>query len=93
MIECSEGEVYTARIRFSCAPEDIILVNSIFDSYGGLGLIRTIDKKECNCAIFSTNGVYKTALDVLNSLACEGLSVKNITVDFSENVDDFFNAV
>lgn len=85
--EC-EKKPHTVRIRFSCSPSDIIIVNSIIDSYGGLGLIRTLDKKECNCAIFTTDTVYKTTLEVLQSLQSEGLSIKDIYIDESENVDD-----
>lgn len=79
---------YTIRIRFSCSPSDIIIVNAVIDSYGGLGLIRTLDKKQCNCAIFSTNTVYETALEVLKSLQSEGLDIRDIVVDKSEEVDD-----
>lgn len=82
-------EFYTIRIRFSCNKKDIIIVNSILDSYGGLGLIRTIDKEKCNCAVFTTNTIYKTTLEVMNELQKEGLSITDIIVDKSENVDEF----
>lgn len=84
-----DKEFYTVRIRFSCNKQDIIIVNSILDSYGGLGLIRTIDKEKCNCAVFSTNSVYKTTLQVMHALQNEGLSITDIIVDISENVDEF----
>lgn len=84
-----DSRFYTVRIRFSCNKEDIIIVNSILDSYGGLGLIRTIDKKKCNCAIFTTNSVYKTTLEVMRKLQEEGLSITDIIVDKSEKVDEF----
>ncbi len=82
-------EFYTIRICFSCSKEDIVIVNSILDSYGGLGLIRTINKDKCSCAVFSTNYVYKTALDVLYALQKDGLSICDIKIDKSENVDEF----
>lgn len=84
-----DNEFYTIRIRFSCNKEDIIIVNSILDSYGGLGLIRTIDKDNCNCAVFTTNSMYKTTLEVMQALQREGLSITDIIVDKSENVDEF----
>lgn len=84
-----DKEFYTVRIRFSCNKEDIIIVNSILDSYGGLGLIRTIDKEACNCAVFTTNSMYKTTLEVMQALQQEGLSITDIIVDKSENVDEF----
>lgn len=84
-----DKEYYTIRIRFSCNKEDIIIVNSILDSYGGLGLIRTIDKEACNCAVFTTNAMYKTTLEVMYALQQEGLSITDITVDKSENIDEF----
>ncbi len=84
-----ENNIHTVRILFSCSKEDIIIVNSIIDSYGGLGLIRTIDKNKCNCAVFSTSSVYETALQVMYSLQKEGLSISDIRVDSSEEVDEF----
>ncbi len=84
-----DNKLYTIRICFSCNKEDIIIVNSILDSYGGLGLIRTIDKEKCNCAVFTTNSVYKTTLEVMQALQQEGLSITDIIVDKSENVDEF----
>ena len=84
-----DNEFYTIRICFSCNKEDIIIVNSILDSYGGSGLIRTIDKEKCNCAVFTTNSVYNTTLEVMQALQQEGLSITDIIVDKSENVDEF----
>ena len=78
-----DREFYTIRIRFSCNKEDIIIVNSILD------LIRTIDKEKCNCAVFTTNSMYKTTLEVMQALQQEGLSITDIIVDKSENVDEF----
>lgn len=84
-----DKELYTVRILFSCNKEDIIIVNSILDSYGGLGLIRTIDKIKCNCALFTTNTIYRTTLEVMQSLQSEGLSISDIVIDKTENVDEF----
>lgn len=88
-IDKTDNEIYTVRIQFSCAPEHIVLVNAILDSYGGLGLIRTLNKKECKCAVFTTNTIYETTLSVLEALKNEGLSIYNIQVDRSECVDEF----
>ena len=74
-----ESNIYTIRILFSCSKEDIIIVNSILDSYGGLGLIRTINKDICKCAVFTTNTVYETTLQVLKSLQSEGLSITAVS--------------
>ena len=82
------NSIYTVRIRFSCSKEDIVIVNSIIDSYGGLGLIRTLDKEKCNCAVFTTNSMYETTLQVMKSLQQEGLSLHDIMVEDSETVDD-----
>ncbi len=84
-----ENNLHTVRIRFSCSKEDIIIVNSIIDSYGGLGLIRTLDKEKCNCAVFTTNSMYETTLKVMEALQQEGLSIHDIIVDETESVDEF----
>lgn len=84
-----ENNPYTVRIRFSCSKENIIIVNSIIDSYGGLGLIRTLDKQKCNCAVFTTSTMYKTTLKVMEALQQEGLSIHDIIVDETESVDEY----
>lgn len=77
----------TVRINFTCPGDDIIYVNSVIDSYGNLGLLRTVDKKKCNCAVFSTEGTYKTVLEVLKALIEEGLPITEITTEVTEEVD------
>lgn len=72
---------------FTCKPSDIIYVNGVFDSYGGLGLVRTLDAKKYNCAVYSTSTVYKTALEVLYALRDEGAGIEEISVEETECVD------
>lgn len=75
------------RIKFTCVPEDIVYVNGVFDSYGGLGLVRTLDVKEYNCAVYSTDTVLQTALDVFGALVKEGVGIKDIRVEETEEID------
>lgn len=81
------SHVLSRKIKFTCKPHDIIYVNGVFDSYGGLGLVRTLDVKQYNCAIFSTSTVYKTALEVLYALRDEGAGIEGIVVEETEDVD------
>lgn len=80
-------DVTTRKILFTCKPEDIVYVNGVFDSYGGLGLVRTLNTKNFNCAIYSTGTIYKTALDVLYALKDEGVGITEISVVATESVD------
>ncbi len=77
----------TVRIRFSCAPEDIVYINGVIDSYGNLGLMRTLDKKGYNCAVYSTEGVYKTVLLILEALREEGAGIGDIETETTESVE------
>lgn len=77
----------TVRITFSCHPNDIIYVNSIIDSYGNLGLLRTVDKKKCNCAVFSTQKMSEVVLSILEALKLEGVAITEINIDETEEVD------
>lgn len=77
----------TKKINFTCKPEDIVYVNGVFDSYGGLGLVRTLNTKSYNCAIYSTDTVYKTALEVLEALKKEGAGVSDVSVEETELVE------
>ena len=77
---------HTVQISFSCNPNDIVYINSVIDSYGGLGLIRTVNSKYCRCILYSTDTVYKTGLEVLNALIDEGVSVTDIKVIACEDV-------
>ena len=77
----------TVRITFSCAPDDIIYINGVIDSYGNLGLMRTLDRNGCLCALYSTEGVYKTVLRILRALQDEGVKIEIINTEQTESVE------
>ena len=49
--------------------------------------MRTISKGSYNCAVFSTQGVYKTVLEVLEALKKEGAGIIDIKTEITECVD------
>lgn len=77
----------TVRISFECVPGDIVYVNSVLDSYGNLGLMRTLDKSGYNCAVFTTEHIYKIVLEVINALKDEGVGIWSVKTDITESVD------
>ena len=77
----------TVRISFECVPHDIIYVNGVLDSYGNLGLMRTVDKSGYNCAVFTTEDLYETVITILRELIKEGAGISAIKTDITENVD------
>lgn len=82
-------DLYTVRIKFTTDKKNIIYINSIMDSYEGLGIVRTIDKKEGKVVVYSTNGLYKYAMEVLDALKSEGVKIENLTIEESESVDEW----
>lgn len=93
-------EIYSMRVKLACDPADIIIVNSILDSYDGLGLIRTVNpgkktgshiSKRDSLAyicIFTTNFLLKLVLEVVDSLKNDGITISHLQVDQSEEVDN-----
>ena len=81
------NKILSRRIRFTCKPENIVYVNAVLDSYGGLGPIRTLDVKNFNCAVYSTASLYKTTLNVLEALRDEGVQISDIFIEETEKVD------
>ncbi|KAA0259312.1 DUF4911 domain-containing protein [Deferribacter autotrophicus] len=83
------NKLYTVRVKFKTDKKDIIYINSIIDSYEGIGIVRTIDKKEGKVVVYSTNGMYKYVVDVLNELKKEGVKISEINIEESEKVDEW----
>jgi hypothetical protein len=79
----------TVKVKCEVSKKDILLVNSLVDSYEGLGLIRTIDSSNGKVIMYSSDTQYKTLLRVLEELDKSGISVKNLETEFSEDVDNW----
>ncbi|MGA1846912.1 DUF4911 domain-containing protein [Deferribacter abyssi] len=79
----------TVRVKFKTNKRDIIYINSIIDSYEGIGIVRTIDKKEGKVVVYSTNGMYKYVVNVLNELKNEGVKICKLNIEESEKVDEW----
>ncbi|WP_303701061.1 DUF4911 domain-containing protein [Flexistipes sinusarabici] len=77
------------KIKFITDINDVLYINSIIDSYEGVGIVRTIDSAKGKVVIFTSSGMCKYALNVLKSLKDEGLNIKNIIVEENEEVDSF----
>jgi len=75
------------KIRFKAASKDIIILNSIIDSYESLALIRTDDKEYNNCILMTTGGMLSTLQELLESLQSEGLKIENLQITKSDNID------
>ncbi|MGA1862648.1 DUF4911 domain-containing protein [Deferribacter thermophilus] len=83
------SNLYSVRLKFITDKKDIIYLNAIIDSYEGIGIVRTIDKEKGKVVVYSTNGLYKYALEVLDSLKKEGVKIENLVIEESENVDEW----
>jgi MoaA/NifB/PqqE/SkfB family radical SAM enzyme len=77
------------KIKFIANRNQILYINSILDSYDGIGIMRTIDREKGHIAIYSTESQYKKVLDLLKALKREGIYIKDISVERSEDVDSW----
>ncbi|MGE4497263.1 MAG: DUF4911 domain-containing protein [Deferribacterales bacterium] len=79
----------TVKVKCHVDKRNILLVNSLVDSYEGLGIVRTLDSAKGNVVIYSTDTVYKQLLKVLEELNKIGIGVTEIRTEFSEEVDNW----
>lgn len=75
------------KIKFKLEINDVLYVNSIMDSYEGVGIVRTIDSSTGKVAVYTSDSMYQYALDVLESLRNEGLKIEDISVEETSDVD------
>jgi|Wag4MinimDraft_11_1082651.scaffolds.fasta_scaffold00005_15 transketolase C-terminal domain/subunit len=75
------------KIKFRIDIKNVLYVNSIMDSYEGVGIVRTLDSSKGQVAVYTSGSMCKQALDVLENLRKEGLSIKDLEVDRTSDVD------
>lgn len=79
----------TVKVKCIADKKYILFLNSLVDSYEGLGIVRTLDSAKGNVVIYSTDTRYETLLRVLDELNASGIKISNITTEFSEDVDNW----
>jgi hypothetical protein len=67
--------------------KDIIYLNSIIDSYEGIAIMRTIDKKLGNVVIYTTAKFEDIVIKILEALKAEGVLLKIIGKETNELID------
>ncbi|MGD9808328.1 MAG: DUF4911 domain-containing protein [Deferribacterales bacterium] len=80
---------HTVKIKCNILKKDVIRLNSIMDSYEGIGIVRTVDASTGAVVIYSTNDMYEKVLRVLDELKKDGMYIENIETQESENVDEW----
>lgn len=75
------------KVKFRTDINNVLYINSIIDSYEGVGIVRTIDSREGKVVIYTSTGMCKYALNVLKSLQGEDINISDIIVEESEDVD------
>lgn len=77
----------TIRILINIDKKDIVYLNSIIDSYEGLAIMRTVDRKNGNVVIYTTEKNEDTLMNLLNSLKQEGVLFDIIMKEKNELLD------
>lgn len=79
---------YSVQVRFYSDKENVLYINSILDGYGGIGILRTLDRKLGLITIYSTDGMVKYVLSFLEALKSEGIPVRDMQVIETEIIED-----
>ena len=73
-------------IYLEIAPEDIAYVKFILESYEGVGIIRTVDRKKAIIVLLATDSFLSTARELVNALKQEiGLAEVARPADLSDD--------
>jgi len=80
---------HTVRVKCTIPKKNVLMLNSIIDSYEGIGLVRTVDASKGAVVIYSTNDQYEKVLDVLAELKNGGMEIENIATEESEDIDEW----
>ncbi len=75
------------KIKFKIDIDNVLYLNSIMDSYEGVGIVRTLDSSKGYVAVYTSGSMYKYALNVLDNLRKEGLNIKDLEVEKTSDVD------
>lgn len=79
---------HSVQVRFHSDKENVLYINSILDGYGGIGILRTLDRKLGLITIYSTDGMVKYVLSFLEALELEGIPVRDMQVIETEIIED-----
>jgi len=79
--------MWTIRIKLCIDRSDIVYLNSIIDSYDGVGIVRTVDKEKGGVIIYSSNSMYRWVIGILDALKNEGVKLNILELEKSESVD------
>jgi len=79
--------MWTIRIKLCISRSDIVYLNSIIDSYDGVGIVRTVDKEKGEVIIYSSNSMYRWVIGILDALKNEGVKLNILELEKSELVD------
>ncbi|MDK2791893.1 MAG: hypothetical protein PWQ25_756 [Deferribacteres bacterium] len=79
----------TIKVKFVINIKDIVYINSIIDSYEGIGIVRTIDPKEGLVAVYTNDFMKKYLYEVIDALKGEGYKIDNISEEKTESVDNW----
>ena len=79
--------MWTIRIKLCISRSDIVYLNSIIDSYDGVGIVRTVDKEKGEVIIYSSNSTYRWVIGILDALKNEGVKLNILELEKSELVD------
>lgn len=77
------------KIKFRVDIKNMVYINAVIDSYDGIGIIRTIDRKNGLVAVYTSEGQKVHLYDVLNALKSEGVNITDISEEKTEEVDNW----
>lgn len=78
---------HSVQVTFNSDKQHVLYINSTLDAYDGIGIVRTIDRHAGLITIYSTDGMVKYVLELLNSFIADGIPINNLQVVETETVE------
>ncbi|MDY6820776.1 MAG: DUF4911 domain-containing protein [Deferribacterota bacterium] len=83
------SEKATVKIRLYVDKKDIMYLNSIIDSYEGVGIVRTINRHKGQVVIYTTKSQKDVLISILEALRKEGVTLEIVGVIENEEIDSW----
>jgi hypothetical protein len=80
------GDNIACRVFITATTHEIIYINSVLDSYEGVGIMRTADESAGKIVIYTTKYFEQIVLGLIEALNTEGVRISVDKVDYEDCV-------
>jgi hypothetical protein len=76
----------SCRVFLTASTHEIVYINSVLDSYEGVGLMRTADESAGKIVIYTTKDFEPVVLGLIEALNNEGVRIMVDSVDYEDEI-------